>query len=73
MLAFPLNVARPKKKPRPERPGMSRGRRGVFLRIPPPLYEKLQRMTAVAIAGGERGTIQGTVMKLIEQAREKSL
>lgn len=52
---------------------MSRGRRGVFLRIPPPLYEKLQRMTAAAIAGGERGTIQGTVMKLIEQAREKAL
>jgi hypothetical protein len=50
---------------------MSRGRRGVFLRIPKLHYEKLQRMTAAAIAGGERGTIQGTVMKIIEQAKEK--
>jgi hypothetical protein len=43
------------------------------LRIPPLLYEKLQRMTASAIAGGDRGTIQGTVMKIIERAKERAL
>ncbi len=53
-------------------PGMSRGRRGVFLRIPPMLYKKLQRMTAATLAKGERGSIQGTVMKLIEQAQERA-
>lgn len=52
---------------------MSRGRRGVFLRIPDDIYKKLQRMTAVTIANGERGSIQGTVIEIIRQAKEKSL
>jgi hypothetical protein len=51
--------------------GMSRGRRGVFLRLPPDLYEKLRRMAAVRIASGATGGMQGTVISLIEQAKEK--
>jgi hypothetical protein len=50
---------------------MSRGRRGMFLRIPPDLYEKLRRMAAFRIASGQTGSIQGTVISLIEQAKEK--
>lgn len=52
---------------------MSRGRRGMFLRLPPDVYEKLQRMTAVRFAGGQRDGIQGTVIKLIQDAKETSL
>jgi hypothetical protein len=43
----------------------------MFLRIPPDLYKKLRRMTATQISAGERGTIQGTVIALIERAKEK--
>jgi hypothetical protein len=46
-------------------------RRGVFLRIPVELHQKLCRMAAQQSLSGERATIQGTVIALIEQAREK--
>jgi len=70
-------VSAPKKKlikkklPAPS-PGMSRGRRGMFLRIPTELYDKLQRMTAARFATGERDGIGGTIIKLIESAKEKA-
>jgi hypothetical protein len=57
-----------KKKPSNAK-GMSRGRRGMFLRIPPDLYEKLRRIAAARIAKGEAGSIQGTVISLIERAK----
>lgn len=43
----------------------------MFLRIPHDLYEKLRRITARRLVSGERGSIQGTVIQLIEQAPEK--
>lgn len=67
----PSQASATKKKSTASTPGMSRGRRGMFLRIPPDLYKKLRRMTATQISAGERGTIQGTVIALIERAKEK--
>ena len=43
----------------------------MFLRIPHDLYEKLRRMAASRMVSGERGSIQGTVIQLIEQAKEQ--
>lgn len=44
----------------------------MFLRIPVELYQKLCRMAVARDdAPGKRGTIQGTVISLIEQAKEK--
>jgi len=52
-------------------PGVSRGKRGMFLRLPFEIYGKLQRMAAAPLPTGKPGTMQGTVISLIEQAREK--
>lgn len=49
-------------------PGESRGKRGMFLRLPHPVYDKLQRMAAAPLPTGKPGTMQGTVITLIEQA-----
>jgi hypothetical protein len=59
------------KKKSSQQKGMSRGRRGMFLRIPPDLYEKLRRMAAARLVSGEAGSIQDTVISLIERAKEK--
>jgi len=70
----PVSVPKKKSKKPPAAPttGMSRGRRGMFLRIPTELYDKLQRMTAARFATGERDGIGGTIIKLIESAKEKA-
>ena len=52
-------------------PGVSRNKRGMFLRLPFETYSKLQRMAAVTLPTGKPGTMQGTVITLIEQAGEK--
>lgn len=73
-LASLWSVSAPKKKskkPAPPAPGLSRGRRAMFLRIPLEHYSKLERMTAARFASGERDGIQGTVIRMIEQAPEK--
>lgn len=60
-----------KKKPAIPTPGMSRGKRGMFLRLPLDVYQKLERITLTSVTEGKRGTIQGTVINLIQQAKEK--
>lgn len=61
-----------KKPPAVATPVLSRGRRSMFLRIPTETYDKLQRMTAARFAAGERDGVGGTIIKLIESAKEKS-
>jgi hypothetical protein len=48
--------------------GESRGKRGMFLRLPHDIYAKLERMAAERLPTGKPGTMQGTVITLIEQA-----
>ncbi len=43
----------------------------MFLRLPLDVYQKLERMTLTQVTEGKRGTIQGTVINLIQQAKEK--
>jgi len=48
----------------------SKSVRAVFLRMPPEVYKKLQRLTAVHLARGKRATIQDTVIDLIVKAKD---
>jgi len=40
----------------------------MFLRLPHDIYAKLERMAAERLPTGKPGTMQGTVITLIEQA-----
>jgi hypothetical protein len=51
---------------------LSRGKRAMLLRLPPPLYEKLQRLTAANMARGKKASLTDTIVGLIEKARERS-
>lgn len=53
--------------------GESRGKRGMFLRLPHDIYAKLERMAAERLPTGKPGTMQGTVITLIERAEVPSV
>lgn len=56
-------------KPNPDR-GLSRDKRGVFLRIPVLLYDKLRRLVAAQISKGHHASVNSVVMDLIDDADE---
>lgn len=61
------HLAVPQKEDRQR--GDSRGKRGVYLRIPHELYDKLRRMVARELeTGNGDATINGVVSNLIEKA-----
>ncbi len=45
----------------------------MFLRLPHDIYAKLQRMAAERLPTGKPGTMQGTVITLIEQAESPAV
>jgi len=59
------------KKPAKPTASGSRGKRVVYLRLPVEVFQKLSRMVLAQSTEDERGTIQGVIISLIEQAREK--
>jgi hypothetical protein len=64
-------MAVPRKEARQR--GDSRGKRGVYLRIPHELYEKLRHLVARELeAGNGDATINGVVSGLIEKAPSPS-
>jgi hypothetical protein len=50
--------------------GLSRNRRGVYLRIPVLLYDKLLRLVAAKTAKGRQASVNSVVISLIEDADE---
>jgi len=63
----------PKKTVEKKPVGESRGKRGMFLRLPYDIYAKLERMAAERLPTGKPGTMQGTVITLIEQAESPAV
>jgi hypothetical protein len=50
--------------------GRPRSGKVVFLRVPVEVYQKLQRLTGAQLSKGKRATVTGTIISLIEKAKE---